>query len=163
MNSKHWLAAALLAACLSPTGAQTPPPRCAGPAYHAFDFWVGDWSVHGADGTLLGHNTVTAFAGGCGLLEHWRGARGGEGMSVNAYDAANDRWTQRWVGAGGVLWLTGGPVDGAMVMADDANRITWTPQADGSVRQLWEATQDGGATWQVVFDGCYRKRDGGGA
>ena len=27
---------------------------------------------------------------------------------------------------------------------------------DGSVRQLWEASQDGGATWSVLFDGLYQ-------
>ena len=36
------------------------------------------------------------------------------------------------------------------------NRITWTPNPDGSVRQLWEASQDGGATWSMLFDGLYQ-------
>ena len=36
-----------------------------------------------------------------------------------------------------------------------AHRITWTPGADGSVRQLWESSADGGTTWSVVFDGRY--------
>ena len=35
-------------------------------------------------------------------------------------------------------------------------RITWTPNADGSVRQLWEVA---GANdeWTIVFDGRYTK------
>jgi len=34
-------------------------------------------------------------------------------------------------------------------------RITWTPQAGGHVRQLWEASDDSGKTWRVEFDGRY--------
>ena len=34
-------------------------------------------------------------------------------------------------------------------------RITWTPAADGTVRQLWESTSDEGRTWTVLFDGRY--------
>jgi len=35
------------------------------------------------------------------------------------------------------------------------SRITWTPNADGRVRQFWEASRDEGKTWMVVFDGTY--------
>ena len=38
------------------------------------------------------------------------------------------------------------------------NRITWTPNKDGTVRQLWEASTDQGKTWQVAFDGLYRRK-----
>ncbi|MEX0900304.1 MAG: hypothetical protein WD081_06395 [Gammaproteobacteria bacterium] len=142
-------------------------PRCAAPEYRAFDFWLGDWTVRTADGTVAGRNEIQAMAGGCGLLEHWRGVRGGEGMSLNAFDPVLGRWTQRWVGAGVVLWLEGGLVDGAMVMVGPTprqtpqgaflDRITWTPLDDGRVRQFWEVSSDGGATWQPYFDGYYSR------
>lgn len=35
------------------------------------------------------------------------------------------------------------------------NRITWFRLAAGKVRQLWEQSMDGGATWAVTFDGTY--------
>jgi hypothetical protein len=38
------------------------------------------------------------------------------------------------------------------------HRITWTPVAAGQVRQLWEASRDGGGTWSVVFDGKYARK-----
>ena len=69
---------------------------------------------------------------------------------------------------GGRLVLSGGFKDGAMVLegqqpVPDAKtgkpqreRITWTPLADGSVRQLWESSTDQGKTWTVAFDGNYR-------
>jgi hypothetical protein len=34
-------------------------------------------------------------------------------------------------------------------------RITWSREADGSVRQLWESSSDGGRTWTAAFDGIY--------
>ena len=36
-------------------------------------------------------------------------------------------------------------------------RITWTPNKDGSVRQLWEATNAKGE-WVVSFDGKYTRK-----
>ena len=38
------------------------------------------------------------------------------------------------------------------------NRITWQRLPDARVRQLWEASSDGGATWKVAFDGYYEKK-----
>ena len=39
------------------------------------------------------------------------------------------------------------------------HRISWTPNEDGSVKQLWEASQDGGESWNVIFDGLYMRND----
>ena len=36
------------------------------------------------------------------------------------------------------------------------HRITWTPLADGKVRQLWETSPDG-KTWSEAFDGLYTR------
>ena len=59
--------------------------------------------------------------------------------------------------------------DGAMVMEGwgptgedgldpvDRQRITWTPEGDG-LRQVWETSSDDGKTWEVAFDGLYRRR-----
>jgi hypothetical protein len=54
---------------------------------------------------------------------------------------------------------------GAMVMTDvdrttsPLNRITWSPNPDGSVRQHWEQSSDGGTTWATIFDGLYVPRE----
>lgn len=34
-------------------------------------------------------------------------------------------------------------------------RIRWTPLADDAVRQLWQSSDDDGATWKTAFDGRY--------
>ena len=36
------------------------------------------------------------------------------------------------------------------------NKITWTNNADGTVRQLWE-TKTGEDDWVTAFDGLYKK------
>ena len=102
------------------------------------------------------------------LAEHWHGAGGYEGRSLNAYDATRGHWHQTWLDStGGVLMLDGGLVDGAMVLEGLApgedpsamllQRITWTPE-DGGVRQHWQSSADDGGTWVTVFDGRYRRR-----
>ena len=146
--------------------APAPAPACTAPEYRQFDFWVGDWNVVSGDRTA-GTNEVRAIHGGCALQENWRGAGEGgiNGTSLNAYDRATGRWHQTWIDSGGTLLrLEGGLVDGAMVLAGDQpgvgargvrHRISWTPNPDGSVHQLWEASQDGGLSWTVLFDGLY--------
>ena len=156
--------------------AQTPPPAM--PVNHDFDFWIGDWNVTGANGSVAGTNHIEAVSGGRGLYENWEGApppnspagtSGGSGKSLNAFNPAKNQWQQFWIGSGGnVLELSGGLVEGKMVLASAertlrdgrklTNRITWTPNADGSVRQQWEQSFDGGKTWTSVFDGHYVRK-----
>ena len=150
--------------------AQTPPPApkgCTAPEARQFDFWVGRWDVYGPKGKKAGENRIEVIAEGCALLEQWTGSGGFSGKSLNIYDAGDRRWHQTWVDSGGTLLvLAGGLVARSMVMSavtpgttDPSKtvqqRITWTPAADGSVRQLWESSADGGRTWTVVFDGRY--------
>jgi hypothetical protein len=142
------------------------PPPCAGGEYRQFDFWLGSWEVKTSDGSVAGTNAIDSILNGCVLREQWRGARGMTGSSFNTYDPPAGTWHQTWVDdQGGFLLLSGALEEGAMVlrgeMLDDeglvTHRITWTPVADGQVRQLWEASRDGGATWSVVFDGLYAR------
>jgi hypothetical protein len=152
--------------------AQTPsPPSCADAAHRQFDFWVGNWDVTGSKGEkVIGRSRVESRLDGCVVHEHWFGAGGTIGENFNVYNAATGHWEQFWVDNGGNrLYLVGGPIDGRMVLegkrdAADAGsgiagreRIAWTPNADGTVRQLWESSKDDGRTWTVSFDGLYRK------
>jgi hypothetical protein len=128
-----------------------------------FDFWIGDWNVIDPAGKVAGHNRIEAIVGGCALSENWDGAAGNRGKSYNAYDARTSTWQQFWVDArGGVLHLSGGLVGKSMVLRSTragahVDRITWTPNDDGTVRQLWESSEDSGTTWKVEFDGRYER------
>lgn len=133
------------------------PASCSAPEYRQFDFWVGSWEVYGPKGNRVGANVIEATLGGCALHENWESASGGRGHSYTFYDARTEQWHQTWVdSSGGTLYLNGAFTDGAMVLSDGTNRITWTPLASGSVRQHWQSTGDGGETWTDVFDGEYR-------
>ncbi len=163
------LALAVVFALALPGGAGA-QQRCAGPEYRQFDFWIGEWEVSDTSGTVLGHNTIEPILGGCVLRESWRSARNpaGAGHSHNIYDATSGRWHQTWVDAAGGLLLIDGGLDaaGRMVMTGETadstggrvlNRITWAPRPPDGLRQLWEASRDGGTTWTVVFDGYYQR------
>jgi hypothetical protein len=142
-----------------------PGDACSAPEHHQFDFWIGEWEVRSPSGQLLGHNSVRRIAGSCGLLEDWHGAEGGAGMSINTWDADRSAWTQRWVGAGATLWLEGQHDGEQMTLSgprgtprgEVLDRITWTPLADGGVRQHWAVSADGGETWKDLFIGIYSR------
>lgn len=162
--SRARLAAALLLASM-PVAALAGP--CDDAAFRAFDFWLGEWNVHTPAGKLAGTNRIEREYGGCVLHERYDTGKGYRGESLNIYDAPRKAWHQTWVDTDGtLLTLEGGPVGSAMVLegrttgADGAitrHRITWTPNADGSVRQLWESTDDKGA-WTIAFDGRYTRK-----
>ncbi|MGH7628109.1 MAG: hypothetical protein ACREOF_01720 [Gemmatimonadales bacterium] len=143
-------------------------PACASAEHRQFDFWLGEWEVRRADGKLAGRNTITREHGGCVLQERYAAVGGYTGTSLNIYDATRKRWHQTWTDNGGLLLeLDGHFRDGKMILRGETldsagkvvqERITWTPRQDGKVRQLWEQSADGGATWTVAFDGIYTKQ-----
>ncbi len=171
----------LLASCMvaSPALAQEAvspttrplPPKCDTPAFRQFDFWVGDWNVT-SGGEQAGTNNVTMEEEGCLIHEHWKGSeamQSGTGQSFNFYDRADHKWHQVWVDSHGqVLVFVGEYWDGRLVLAGQRpaaqgrslvqHKLTFFRNGDGTVRQLWEASRDGGKTWRTVFDGLYRKR-----
>lgn len=155
-------------AAMSSADAQPASP-CETPEHHAFDFWLGTWDVFKPDGTLAGRNRIEREYG-CVLHEQYETPKGYRGGSFNIYDASRKVWHQTWVDNTGVmLVLEGGMRDGSMVLEGESvgsdakltkQRITWTPNADGSVRQHWESGNADG-TWTTAFDGRYIRVDAG--
>jgi len=143
--------------------------KCDEPAHRQFDFWLGEWQVHTPDGKLAGTNRIDREYNGCVLHERYSTGRGYSGESLNVYDLARKVWHQTWVDTDGTLLvLEGGLRDGKMVLegqtantdaSSTKHRITWSPNADGSVRQLWEST-DAKGNWSVAFDGLYTRKQG---
>lgn len=139
---------------------------CAEPNYRQFDFWLGTWDVYKPDGTLVGRNEIRRDYDGCVIRERYSTPRGYRGESLNSYDPVRGLWHQTWVdNAGTLLHLSGQLEQGSMVLtgqsfANDgkpiAQRIRWTPNADGSVRQTWDQQLES-PLWKTVFDGTYRR------
>ena len=135
---------------------------CGAPEYRQFDFWLGEWRISTASGPG-GFDSITRELSGCVLVERYAGLTGvPAGFSQNFYHRGDGKWHQNWVDgqARNPLWLEGGLNErGEMVMTSVGDgprtRITWTPNADGTVRQLWERSEDDGTTWTTVFDGLY--------
>jgi hypothetical protein len=162
--------AAVLGASTASADAQAPPaaPCETGDRHAEFDFWVGEWDVYMPDGRQAGTNRIEKAERGCLLVEHWSGAGGVTGTSVNFYDPARALWRQLWVSVdGGLIEIEGGLRGGSMILegfliGPDGSRQTfrgaWTPNADGSVRQHFETSGDGGRTWETWFDGRYVRR-----
>jgi hypothetical protein len=138
------------------------PGDCNDRNRRAFDFWLGKWSI---DGGASGVDAITSEVGGCVLFENFS-FPGGGGRSMNAWDAANQRWVETWTNIfGGVARLSGGIVGGKMFMWDSLRttpagvqtigNLEWTPNADGSVRQIAMRSVDGGLTFTTTFSGLY--------
>jgi len=176
----HGVARAALAACLALAGsmrgatAQSADPGpsdrrapCASAQHRQFDFWIGRWDVFDTHtGERAGSSVIEILYDGCTLRENWS-EPGFTGGSLNTFDATDGRWHQTWTDSAGA-WreFVGGLDDGRMVlvwrhpsarepgrMADV--RMTFTRNADGSVRQHSDQRIDGGP-WTERYDYTYR-------
>jgi hypothetical protein len=184
INQEHVMRVASLVqfvAMLIPVAAQTqtasmqetssapaqPASPCESGAYREFDFWAGHWIVKDASGQEVGRNSIEIEQRGCALVERWTSADRSTGVSLNFYDPVARVWTQQWVSPGAVLTMTGGLVDGTMVLEGPLHylkdgratrlRGTWTKLPDGRVRQHFEESADQGRTWTDWFDGYYSR------
>lgn len=155
-----------LATCADAVGGAM--PRCLGAEHHQFDFWIGRWNVFDAKTNApAGQSLIESLYDGCSLRENWT-EPGFSGGSLNTYDATDGRWHQTWTDSSGA-WreFVGGLEDGRMVLvwrhpsARDPGRtvhvrMTFTRNADGSVRQYSDQSLDG-TTWVERYDYTYRR------
>jgi hypothetical protein len=153
-----------------PAAAQQPAPAaakpavapCTAPEHRQFDFWVGRWDVYptGKD-KLVAHSLIESVYGGCGVRENWMPLSNQPGGSLNIYVPEEKRWEQFWIDSQGSRAIfTGGWNGKAMVIqgkwAGPLVRISYTKNADGSVRQFGEQSTDEGKNWAPSFDLTYR-------
>ena len=158
---------AILAAALSFASTATSAGACEGSEHRQFDFWLGEWSVRTPDGRIAGLNKISSEHGGCVLHERYSTSRGYSGESLSMFDASRKVWHQTWVDTSGMLLLLEGSLRGKSMLLEGQtvgaegqvtkHRITWTPNADGSVRQHWESTDLKG-NWSTAFDGSYTRK-----
>jgi hypothetical protein len=142
---------------------------CADSAFHALDFWIGNWDVTTPAGRPAGKSRVERISEGCAVLERWYGAgnAGGAfiGTAIHVYDLKTRAWRQFWVDnrpaitemratvVGGVFtysWTVTNPQG-----QETLQRYTLARDGDG-VRQVGTTSTDGGTTWKPSFDLRYR-------
>ena len=143
---------------------------CCSEPYSGFDFWIGSWEVKNQKGDIVGYSSISKIQDSCILLEDWKAVNQVyTGTSYNTYNQATKQWEQLYIdNAGYVLKLKGNRKGNQMILASEPSvndkglsvlqRITWTANDDGTVRQLWETITDGKEV-VVAFDGLYYKKD----
>lgn len=160
----RWLlACALLGLSGAALPAPTTPPGCTGPAYHALDFWLGDWDTFDPDGggPSQARNRVNSILGGCVIHERYEQTDGLTGESFSIYDASRRVWHQTWVTNRGELLVLEGKFDGGALTLVGSNldshgkpetiKGIWKRQGDG-VRETAYISRDDGKTWGDYFD-----------
>ncbi len=157
---------------LTTTGfTQNPQPEpCSTPEFRQMDFWIGDWEVSNPKGEVVGTNRIEQILCSCVIMENWKGKGGSVGHSFNIYNQLTKRWEQTWVdNQGNVIYFHGQWDEDAGELVyfcetlDPTGGPLWyqmifTPHKDGSVNQVWKASVDAGRTWDLLFDGTYRKK-----
>ena len=139
-------------------------------SFAEFDFWIGEWEVHGPGGQFAGTNSIQKEERGCVLLEHWENAAGGTGQSINYVDKISGEWVQVWHAEGGSqIHIRGGMTDEGMRLVGTLHTISndttlpfralWTSLPDGRVRQFFEQSTDNGETWTTWFEGFYTRKE----
>lgn len=142
--------------------------NCCTEKHAEFDFWIGTWNVTNTDGTVAGRNVIDKIQDRCILRENWTSTKGNyTGTSSNFYNLKSKKWEQIWIdNQGQSLHLKGNRIGNQMILSSGEltnqkgekyfNRITWTLNTDGTVRQLWDIVQ-GDKVTSVAFDGLYNK------
>jgi hypothetical protein len=147
---------------------------CTAAQLKQFDFWVGEWELTWPGQTKgeVGHGTnhITRIMDGCVVQENFSGGDSLHlrGTSVTSFDVRSNLWKQTWVdNEGGYLDFTGEFKDGQMILQrqtkDKAGnrilqRMVWKNITPNELEWSWEASRDGGKTWQVNWPIHYRRR-----
>jgi hypothetical protein len=172
-------ASAILLALAAPLSAQMSPPvppaelpaHCTAPEYRQFDFWLGEWRVFqtAKPTESVGSSLIDSVYNGCGIRENWRPFSMLTGGSLNNFDRRDGRWHQTWIDSSGArVEFVGGVTDGKMMLTgvwrdyggpgkDALVRMTYSRLSSGDVRQLGEASSDGGKSWRSSFDFTYQQ------
>lgn len=145
-------------------------PCSKNPKNREFDFWLGEWDVYNATGTLVGQSVIQSASGECMILENWTSAMNPyTGKSINFYNSTTGRWEQHWVGSAGDIGINpnGEYKDGAMRFVRETTDAAGKPMlthfnfhnlGPNKVRQHLENSSDTGKTWKTVFDYTYVRK-----
>lgn len=160
----HSRVAAATAAFVGTMGlAQAPQPACTAPEHSQFDFWVGEWSlIDQSNNRPAGTNRIEKLYGGCVIRENYS-IEGFAGGSFNTYWRGDGKWHQTWMDSAGAFrhFIGGLNSSGRMVLTAEQPhpresektrliRLTFTPNADGTVRQYSDFPGSSATTISIV-------------
>jgi hypothetical protein len=172
-HTRYFLLLTALGVCACPGALSfgaTPSAACAAnPESRQLDFWLGEWTIAGADGKPSATSRVHLALGKCMVVESWNGSRGHEGENMFAYSQDDRSWHGMFTDNEGRVHVF---VDGRVALGsavfsgpsrgpNDAsllNRISITRAGPDRVEQLWQKSADNGHTWSTEFRGEYSRR-----
>ena len=144
---------------------------CESSGHHQFDFWIGEWQVYDTLQQLIGTNRIEADYKHCLLREEWESARGSKGTSYNYYQTSDSTWHQLWIDDSGTQLALDGQWDGTAMRLSSKpfvsqqqmrkHRISWIPDSDGPVWQIWEVLDEDDQRLNLLFKGQYKKKKEG--
>jgi len=177
----HTLLAILISALTVPlvstqqTASQPPSPNpCLVAEQTQMAFWPGKWDLtwpgqkqgevdHGA-------NSIQRVLDGCVIEENFSGGAVMHlrGRSLSIFDTISGKWKQTWVdNEGGYLDFTGDFANGQMILQREftqkdgarvMQRMVWKNISATEMDWSWEASRDGGKTWQVNWPIHYKRK-----
>ena len=150
-----------------------PQNPCAAPQQKQFDFWIGEWELtwpgEKPGETGQGSNSIKRIMDGCVVQENFSGRDSMplRGTSVSTFDTNSGHWKQTWVdNEGGYLDFAGDFKDGQMILQRETvrngarvlQRMVWKNITPNEFDWSWEASRDGGNTWQVNWPIHYKRK-----
>jgi hypothetical protein len=141
------------------------------------EFWVGEWDCTGKSRKAPGKDewTETKATNSVRWILDRRVVQENftmgsyKGMSVSTYNPGSGKWHQTWVdGQGSYIPLIGGMQDGKMVLTtltrpnapNMVNRMVFSNIKPASFDWDWEASTDGGKTWELRWHLHYTRKAG---
>jgi hypothetical protein len=154
------------------TATPAPPNPCDIKEQRQLDFWVGEWDLSWpgkqAGTSQHGTNSVHRVLDNCVVEENFSGGTDIplRGKSVSIFTAG--KWQQTWVdNEGGYLDFVGEFKDGSMILSREATgpngarsrqRMVYKNISANEFDWSWEASNDDGKTWQVLWPIHYQRR-----
>ena len=154
--------------------ATKPADPCTTAEQKQLEFWVGEWDLtwpgQGAGAPGRGTNSVKRILDRCVVQENFSAQDSGHlrGTSVSTFDATSGTWKQTWVdNEGAYLDFVGEFKDGQMILRREAasklgdkflQRMVWKNITPNELDWSWEASHDGGKTWQVQWPIHYKRK-----
>ena len=146
---------------------------CAAVQQKQLEFWVGEWDLTwpGDKPGEIGHgtNSIKRIMDGCVVQENFSGGDSMHlrGLSVSIFDVNLGKWKQTWVdNEGGYLDFVGEFKKGEMILEREdirngekiLQRMVFKNITANEMDWSWEASSNGGKTWEVKWPIHYKRR-----